>query len=300
MGTTLFVLLVSVNLAFTPLVLYVPNLGTLGAGYRVATVAPPGYAAAVALAGLVPPGAPVIASDNLFPLVANDENAYSFFWTQNPDLILPFNSTHLPRFVFLSESRTIAIPAWLAQDLYNTSEYGLRGIAWSTAAGAVLLFETGFQGATAAYGSPPSLPLQVTGSGLDPQSGGILIRSGDPNFPIVVASLATAAGPIWSAPYVDLSPGNYSITMGLRAHAMDPNRPPAAGAPVLFVNSDGFAQLTWFQASFAFGTLNRSIWVPVSFSISLLAPTLGVEVRGYLVSPAAVVEIGYLTITRSA
>ena len=49
-----------------------------------------------ALVALLPSDGVVLASNDLFPLVANDVNAYSMFWGPNPNLELPFNLSHLP------------------------------------------------------------------------------------------------------------------------------------------------------------------------------------------------------------
>ncbi len=146
-----FVALLAVNVAASPVDPSLDNLSALGGGYRLAIVGPSGYAEVQDLAALVPPGAAVLASDNLFPLVANDLNAYSLFWQSNNGLLLPFNGTELPPYALLSQSRTYAVPTWLSSALYNQSEYGVRGIAWSTPAGAVMLFELGYRGPTAQF-----------------------------------------------------------------------------------------------------------------------------------------------------
>ncbi len=118
--------LVAVNVAASPVDPVLDNIG-LGSGYTLHVPLESGYGSAEAVAALIPSGASVIASDNLFPLVANDVHAYSFLWTWDPFLTLPFNSTHLPSFVFISESRIEAVPSWINATLYTASDYGSGG-----------------------------------------------------------------------------------------------------------------------------------------------------------------------------
>jgi uncharacterized membrane protein len=295
-AVVLFGVLLAINVAATPLNLTLHNSNALGAGYRLTTTAPPGFDSATDLSRLVPPDASVLASDDLFPLVANDLNAYSFFYEANPQLILPFSPTHLPEFVFVSESRTDAVPSWISDVLYNRSDYGVRGIAWSTAAGAVVLFETGYRGSLVEYATPSPVRQQFTGGALDPQAGGRLVGTNDPNFPEAVESVPGPSSLIWSAPNVNLPAGDYAVTLGLEAHPTNASAPPAPGMPVLFVNSSAFAQPVWFQGSFDYAQLNNSTWSTVSFSISVTQPALEVEIRGYLLTPTATIELAYLDI----
>lgn len=292
-----FAVLLAVNVAASPLDPWLQRSDGLGSAYGVSLAVPAGFATVQMLAGLVPPQASVLASDNLFPLVANSVHAYSFFWQANDRLYLPFNATQLPQFVFLSQDRTDAVPAWLTADLYNSSDYGLRGISWSTAVGPVLLFESGFHGAPAQYSVPSRATQEYTGAGLDPQAAGRLVQTGDPQYPVAVESVPEVSGPIWSAPYGNLPVGNYTVTLGLSAHAASPGGPPAPGTSTLFVNSNAFGQPVWFQGFLNFSTLAQPTWVAVTFSVVVTQPAIEVEVRGYLSDPAATVELAYLEIS---
>jgi uncharacterized membrane protein len=150
------VVLVAVNVAASPADPLLDNSG-LGSGYRISAPNSAGYEEAAQVAGLITPGATVLASDNLFPLVANDVNAYSFSWTSEQPLRLPFSSSNLPEFVLIAQSSLRAVPAWVNASVSNASDYGVRGVAWTTPAGSVVLFQRGFVGLATVFGeSPPS------------------------------------------------------------------------------------------------------------------------------------------------
>ncbi|HEV2520137.1 MAG TPA: DUF2079 domain-containing protein [Thermoplasmata archaeon] len=291
-----FLVLLAVNLAASPVNPNLHNLGFFGGGYRFSAPDPAGYSDAVELTGLIPPGSVVLASENLFPLVGNDLNAYSLFWQRNDVLILPFDAHHLPRFVLLSEDRTYAVPSWLAATLYNVSDYGVRGVAWSTPVGAVVLFEGQYLGPTSEYGPAPAPGGPILGPALDPQASGRLVGSGDPRFPTVVESLPGATGPVWSVDVGDLRAGDYTLTMGLRAGPQDPTRPPPEQGSALLVNANGFSQSVYFQSYLGYSPLNGSAWVSESISFAVPAPSLGVEIRGYLADPLVQFQISYLTL----
>ncbi len=142
--------LLALNLALTPLDPILQNHG-MGSAYRLSYTPSPDDVDVERLAAIIPANASLVASDNLFPLVANDLNAYSLFWTANPKLALPFNASHLPPFVFLSGERAYAVPPWLSLAVANGSVYGARGFVRTSDAGPVQLYEVGYVG-------PPFLP----------------------------------------------------------------------------------------------------------------------------------------------
>ena len=118
-------------------------------GFNVRYTVPAGFANVVRLAALIPAQAPVLASSNLFPLVANDLRAYSLLWTANQPAQLPFGPGALPQFVFLASNQLYAAPTWLV-DAITHHLLGLRGEVNVTAVGPVYLWE-------ASYSGPPSV-----------------------------------------------------------------------------------------------------------------------------------------------
>ncbi len=147
-GVTVFVGLLAINLALSPLNPGLQNAGNLGSGYHVTYHPPAGFASVQRVAALVPSHALVLASDDLFPFVTADPNAYSLSWTLKNGLWLPFGPSNLPPFAFLSTSRIDATPPWLLTAIGNPSDYGTLGVVAGTASGIVVLYEAG-------YSSPP-------------------------------------------------------------------------------------------------------------------------------------------------
>lgn len=136
----LLVILVG-NVAVGPLDPAVQN-NQQGSGYQVHYEVPSGFWALEGLAAQVPAGAVVVASDDLFPLVANDVHAYTLFPPGSLALNnFPFNSTHLPTFVFLSLDETAAVPTWLDSMLGQSTVYSVVGVVSNAPKGGATLYE---------------------------------------------------------------------------------------------------------------------------------------------------------------
>ena len=213
--------LVGLNLLLTPFGGLVGNAGP-GLNYSIGQDLPPASAGAFALAGLVPPTAPVLASDLLFPLVANDPHAYSLHWLPYPTLLMPFNRTALPPYVLLAEGRLGSVPPWLVATLYNTSDFGVRGVAWGTPDGTALLFQAGYSGPTSSWGAaPPGVQSFRPDSLAIPEGEGQVVA--DPTSPAgeSIVTLPDAVGLVWDGPHVDLGPGTYNVTFWVRAFPTD-------------------------------------------------------------------------------
>lgn len=116
-------------------------------GYSVSYHSEPGYAQVQQMVSLLPSGATVLASNDLFPFVANDLHAYALLWTPTVLPYLPFNSSHLPTYVLVSSSQSGDVPAWLSPLLNEAPTYGILGWVYPTEAGEVTLYETGYTGA---------------------------------------------------------------------------------------------------------------------------------------------------------
>ena len=267
------VILLTVNVALSPANPLMQNNG-LGSAYRISYTSSTGFADAEELVGLIPVGASVVASDNLFPLVANDENAYSFFWTQNDLLALPFNGTDLPQYVLLASDATVAVPAWLAAELYSNAAFGARGVVWSSSAGPILLFERGYEGPVTIYGSSPPVPIIDTGSTVLNQSAGYLTTVPGSAAGEVAASIPGVPGAFIDGPRANLPGGNYSVTLLLSASAVPGASPPSGLEPVLSLGVTAFAQPRPFSENLTFGALSTPGWTTVTFHVVLPGPTL--------------------------
>jgi uncharacterized membrane protein len=290
-----FAVLVAVNVAGTPVNPMLEHDG-LGSAYSISISVPPGYAEATSLAGLIPAGSPVLASDNVFPLVANDEQAYSLSWVAAPWLRLPFNATALPKYAFLSESRSPAVPPWLKATLYDPADFGLRGIAWSTPAGTLLLFERGYDGPLAQFGSAPASGGTFFGPQLGPEHAGYIATLAGTAYPSVVASDPGSSGPMWSGPDTGLPAGNYTVTVYLRAWTANVSDPPPSNTRVLALNASAFSETIWSYRSLDYAALAGTGWTPERFSFTISEPVMQFEVRGFALSPAAEVAIEYLSL----
>lgn len=120
-------------------------------GYVVEYTPPPGFQNVVKAAELVPPTAYVLASSNLFPLVADDVNAYALLWTPNQPNQLPFGFDHPPQYAFLATNQLFAVPPWFTGDMHR-GEFGLRAVVWVAPTGSVFLYELGYTGPTDVIG----------------------------------------------------------------------------------------------------------------------------------------------------
>lgn len=289
-----FLGLVVINLSLTPVN---PMADGPGAGYRFSYHVPPGYDSVRQLASLIPPGASVIATDNMFPLVANDENAYTFFWGPYDFLNLPFTPTNLPEYVLVAENRTYTVPAWLAADLNVPSMYGVRGVVWSSIARAVLLYELDYRGPTTTFGPPPPLPSTYYGWQLSVPGTSYVTSVAGTRFPNVLRSAPGAIGPMWSGPGLGVPTGNYTITLWLEAQAWSTSAPPSPSSAVLAVEAFAFGLPYLYNATFTFSALNSTGWVAVSFSLDLGSPTVQLSVTGTARDPTASITLEYLEVS---
>ncbi|MCI4335699.1 MAG: DUF2079 domain-containing protein [Thermoplasmata archaeon] len=291
-------LLLVTNLAISPLgpgLLGLPD----GNGYRWSYPAPPGFAAAVQLAGLIPAGSAILASDDLFPLVANDLNAYSLHWDYDPTLVLPFNATSPPTYVFLAQNRLYAVPPWLESELYNSTIFGLRGEVWSTPAGAVLLFESGYRGPPVALAVPQTRTMVIDPSELSLGPAGY--EAPDPVSPTGVA-VSSAAGSLGliaqSAGYV-IAGGTYLLNLYLHTWT-NSSASPSPTTDALTVDANAFGQSLLFETSVPYGPFSGAGYA--AFNLTLTLPELSLEVvyRFYAAGANLGVSLAEIRLTPTA
>jgi uncharacterized membrane protein len=287
--------LLAVNLALSPVDPAMQNQG-LGSGYRLTYAPAPGASDVVQLSTLIPTGASVLATDDLFPLVTNDANAYSFSWVFDPVLSLPFGPERLPQYVFLSEARTPVVPPWLSLELYNSSAYGVRGVAWSSPEGPVLLFEAGYRGSTEALGPTPPTGGAFYGAGIASPTDGLVVTAPGSRYSTVVESVPGATGTVWYGPGLALPAGNYTVAVSLRAVPATGSTAPAASTPVLWLGALAFAQPTYFGWSIPFGDIAGGNFTTITFSCDVPAPTIELDVQGQLLDGGVQVTLNYVEV----
>lgn len=289
------VVLLAINLALTPADPLMQGASN-GAAYQVSYDVPPGYADVERVASLVPAGVSVIASADLFPLVANDLDSYSFYWTGGfYNLYLPFDASHLPEDVLVAENEEGAVPPWLSSVLYDPSEYGVRAIAWGSAAGVVLLFQAGYTGPPSEFGRTPA-PAGVYGPTLAVPYSGYLATSPGSRFSDVVRSSPNLLGTMWLGPGSSAPAGEYSITVWVNATPATAGAPPPSSTPVLGVGSYAFGQTALYYRVLTYGDLDQPGWVPASFNVTLMGPTMSWQFEGVVLSADTIVSLDYLEI----
>ncbi|MGA7922515.1 MAG: hypothetical protein WCA77_00865, partial [Thermoplasmata archaeon] len=280
------ILLAASNIALSPL--NPSNFRGPGlAGYSFQYNSNPMYSYVPALAAKVPSDASIVASDNLFPFVANNPNAYSLLWYPGFPPYLPFNATHLPAYVLVSSSEWFAVPPYLTSTLFDAGVYGAVTLLYSNIdyPGPIYLFERGYSG--------PVNVVQVTpfpgrtllcghDFGLGP-SGVVLPAAGSVCGVIVQSQPASNLSgnnvTIWYGPYLNLIPGNYSVTVSLKGEFPVPSSVPR---PVVVM--DGSAENTgyWYSLYITQFQLSMSSWTNFTYHFTLTQPCLGAEFRGDL------------------
>jgi uncharacterized membrane protein len=288
-------LLLALNVALTPVDPALQNSG-LGSAYRLSYDPAAGSGAVIDLAAVVPASATVLASDDLFPLVANDAHAYSFLWEADGTLYLPFTPDDPPTYVLLAEDRTAAVTDWLQGVLYNSSVYGVRGIVWSSPVGAVLLFEAGFRGAPTVFGPAPVPVGAYYGSPIADGPAGFATTYPGSTYPNVVESAPGADGTVWYGPGVSLAPGNYTVTVSVRASPIPGFPPPASAGSVLWIGASAFAQDSMFGSSYSYGSIDAAGFTPITFVVDVTSPTIEFDVQGQLLVSNVELVLNYVAV----
>jgi len=287
--------LLATNVALTPVDPVMDSHG-LGSAYRLTYSPNPGDSQVDQLAGLVPRGATVIASDNLFPLVANDANAYSFAYVNDPGLNLPFSPAHLPTYVLVAEDSSPSVTPWIAEMLYNVSAYGLRGVVWSSGPGVVLLFEVGYLGPPREFGTPPSASGAYYGSSVVAPEAGVVTTASNAYYASVVESRPGAVGVVWNGPAVNLASGSYLVELSLRATVLPGQSTPGPSTPVVSVSGSAFGLSGVLDSNLTFGSLSDPGWHIVSYNVTLPGPSMEFGVEGVLLDSGVQVTLNYLSI----
>jgi uncharacterized membrane protein len=289
------VLALGANVALSPVNPLIQN-GGLGAGYNLSLAPQPGYPALQKLLQLLPSEAPLIASDDLFPFVANDVHAYGLPFVPYPPFFLPFNVSNPPSWALIASSQVGYIPPWLGQLLANKSIYGLRGTVGQTPAGIVELFQLGYRGLAENLGPGSFATTQYAVPDLRVGFAGEWMHDPTANFLWVIETIPNSTGNLWYGPYADLPLGNYSVTIRLKVSLLPSANPPPPSTTVLRVDATGFAIALAYNQTFPGGTFPSGAWTTLSFTMAFSHPTPRVEVRGYQLIPQALVEVATVTI----
>ncbi len=126
-------------------------------GYAVSFGPSPSYPYMQDIAHIVGHNESVLSTDNLFPFVANNPNAYSFFWflsnySKNPNF--PYKSGNLPDFLLLDSSQMYTVPNYYKNLALNSGNYGLRlEVTNSNYPGNIYLYQLGYHSFPTIYNS---------------------------------------------------------------------------------------------------------------------------------------------------
>lgn len=279
----LAVALVVANLAAGPLDPSLEGSGSLGSGYQLVLPFTPGYSTAASLAGMVPPGAVLLASERLFPLVANSPATFLISPTVPPmdRSHLPFGPMRPPAWVLVDQADLPAVPSWLAEEVYNHSQFALAGVGWGTPAGTALLFHSATDGPTGPpqwFGDSPTAPGEVHLASLTLGPAGVWSSPG--NAASSITEVPGESGNIWHGPYTSLPPGKYAAVLNLTGSAWPLAPAPGPGAIGLEVTIDGWGQPAWSQVGIPLAALNASTPTTISVPFNVTAPSTDVEVVG--------------------
>ena len=264
------------------------------------------------ITGFLPRDAEVLASNNLFPFVANNPNAYAIPWFPMDSVSdlphFPFSTERLPNYVLVDSSQFPLLPLFLAQDLFNRSIYGLVADVYATGyPGTVFLYEIGYVGPVRAQAaiSPPSL-YYFTFENLSLGPLGRVVPSSFSRFGSEIQSRNVThpegTNDVWYGPYVDLPPGAYRVVFNLTAVATNPTEPLAELNVGVYFTGTVLANLSWSvvypsQLASKGGT-------DLEYYLTLNEACPLVEFRGYLAFPQGApngrIALNYIEVDRLA
>jgi uncharacterized membrane protein len=291
----LLISLLILNLALGPLNTLNYNATTY-AGYRVTFQQSPAFSYFIRMISVIPRNATIFASNNLFPYVAKDLNAYGILYTFSRSNFpyLPFTASNPPEFVLLDTSYFL-IPPFLSSQLFNTSVYGLRSyILEQQFPGTIYLFQLHYRGATQSYmlyRQPVQLYLNYRNFDLGPS--GFVAHLKNSRYGYVIESRyahrneGVVYNTIWYGPYITLKPGAYILQMNLSV---------SGNGSVLYVDGSSIYSPLYYSLNLT----STHGWRTITVYFTVKEPYPISEFRGYLVysngTPAGRVILNYMVL----
>lgn len=127
----------------------------LTGGYAINYGVSPSFQYMNEISGLVGHNSTALSTDNLFPFIANNPHAYSFFWFRtnySSNQYFPYNQSNLPQFLLVDSSEMFTVPALFQQLAFNSTVYGEKiEIMNSNYPGNIYLFQLGYHGKPLTY-----------------------------------------------------------------------------------------------------------------------------------------------------
>ncbi len=280
------VVLAATNLAMSPL--NTANFrGTGYAGYSFDYAPNPVYPYLSQVLSRIPADAPILASDNLFPFVANNARAYALLWYPASPPFLPFNASNPPKYVLLSTSQWFAVPPFLSPLLFNESDYGIVILLYSTATypGSIYLFEQGYTGPPDVVEVSPVLAQRtLCGRDLSIGASGAIVSESNSTCGQVIetvpaSNLSGVGNSIWYGPYLTVLPGTYTVTVALKG---DFPYPTSGDPNVAVLDASASGSAYWYYQVITADQVSLTHWTNFTFRYSLVEPYASAEWRGYL------------------
>ncbi|MEM0136648.1 MAG: DUF2079 domain-containing protein, partial [Thermoplasmatales archaeon] len=225
------------------------------------------------LVACIPAGSQVLASDNLFPYVANDIHAYSTYGFNSTPPYLPFNSTNLPEYVLFDTSMPY-FPSSLQPLLFNSSIYGIRAYLFDkNYPGSVYLFEKGYTGETASYYVQRPLWLYDYANLSHGPYTTVLYNYTPPV--LYIPQTAPSGNTFWFGPYASLMPGLYQATFTLKTSSNY-----SGYILTLDATTDFGTNTLASEAVYGYEFGGGGEWVNFTLTFSVDEPVTGLELRG--------------------
>jgi uncharacterized membrane protein len=245
------------------------------------------------LAGL-PPDEFIGVPTELFPLVANDPNA--FIVTPTVALKeLPFNTSAGPS-ALLVDGFGNNLPSSLLKSVGNPRLFGVAGYVESTAVGPVLLYERAFNAEPQGFGASTTATAdQFTAqSGLSGSTDGsaLPVQGAPGGTAICSQSGLKKGGAIGHTADQFLYPVNYTVELFLQVNSVNGTSSPST--TVVQVGIQGFAGFS-VTHNFTVSSIAMGHWTTVKFTITSDSPELWVDAVARLLDVRYSVELGSLT-----
>lgn len=299
------VFIITFNMLMSPLNIENANAVTMP-GYSFSYSVNPAHMYMSKIVSYIRSGSTVLASDNLFPYVANNPDAYSVPWFKvNSNIYYPFNTSVLPNYVLVDSSQVFFLPDYMIAAIFNISNYGLRVVAYDQSyPGSIYLFQLGYRNNTLSmFVTPPSSTYYFYGNRLNTGKSGIVATDNSSRFGTVINSRsADAAGHndnnIWYGPYYTFPAGLYRISISLEGSLL--NTSTGGRLPILYMNSNGIGSSRFYSAYVYASQLSKTHWTTISFVANMTEPFPHTEFRGYLIyaggAPIGNVTLNYIQV----
>ena len=228
----------------------------------------------------------------MFPYIANDRNAYSLYWFPFNTSIakyFPFDTTNLPKYVFIDTSYSY-LPSFLDPLLFNKTFYGIPYFIYSkNYPGSIYLFEKNYKGKTTII-SNQNIPNNLT---IYPQnlflgeSGRLANIDKSNGSTILMSNYSTLLTPnsinIWRGPFITLLPGNYIAKFTLSA--IPTNIQISKNATVLYLRgSADMLNYYLYNVTLNFSQLENG-WHSYIVKFKILQPLTNIQFLGYYYGP---------------